>query len=373
MHLTVTDKPPGRPGLVVKGKDAASREISRCTLRFRHQSQETAYREARRPSELRFMRAVLVLVFVLTLAAIPLDLLLFRGNQRPLVLLGHGIEISVIGALLGISFAPRFRNRYMAVMSMLAVFFATIYAVWNVMLAAPDIYLAGGVLVIVAIYILLPFDFVTGAVAGIGCSLLYLAIIRYAHPVSSLPFLTLSFFIAIGNAIGGASLYHIERLRRLDFANLREIDAQRGRYRDLLVRILPQPIADRLQQGEAGLADRFDEVTVLFADLVGFTSIAARHAPEDVVAFLDRVFAAFDTLVDKYGVEKIKTIGDAYMVASGVPATRPDHAAAVADLALDMLVAVQAVKPLDGEVRLRIGISSGPVVAGVIGRQALRL
>jgi adenylate cyclase len=133
------------------------------------------------------------------------------------------------------------------------------------------------------------------------------------------------------------------------------------------VRILPQLIADRLQRGESNLADRFDEATVLFADLVGFTSTSAHHAPEQVVAFLDRVFAAFDALVEKYGVEKIKTIGDAYMVASGVPAPRTDHTAAVADLALDMLAAAQSIPPIDAQVQLRVGISSGPVVAGVIG------
>jgi adenylate cyclase len=174
--------------------------------------------------------------------------------------------------------------------------------------------------------------------------------------------------MAIGNAIGVVSLYHIERLRRLDFANLSEIDQQRIRYRDLLVRILPQSIADRLQRGEAGIADRFDETTVLFADLVGFTTIASRHAPEQVVAFLDRVFASFDMLVEKHGAEKIKTIGDAYMVASGVPTARSDHACAIADLALEMREAALRAKPLDGaEVQLRIGIASGPVVAGVIG------
>jgi adenylate cyclase len=350
-----------------KGDDTGWRGLNRYTLRFSGAPHEAAYRDARRPAELRYTRTVLVLVFLVTLIVIPLDLRLFPSDMRPLLFLGHGVEISVIGALFGISFVPYFRDRHMAVMTMLAVFFATIYAVWNVLFAAPDIYVAGGVLVIVAIYVLLPFDFVRGAAAGVGCSALYLGIIRLAHPMHSLPFLTLSFFMAIGNAIGGVSLYHTERLRRLDFANQRKIDAQRGRYRDLLARILPQSIGDRLQQGETGLADRFDEVTVLFADLVGFTSTSARHAPEQVVAFLDRIFATFDGLVEKYGVEKIKTNGDAYMVASGVPTIRPDHAAAVADLALDMLAAVEFIQPLDGEVRLRIGISSGPVVAGVIG------
>lgn len=353
--------------LAAKGDDAGWRGLNPYMLRFSSGAQEVAYREARRPAEIRYMRVVLVLVFAITLAALPLDLRLFPSNERPLMFLGHGVEVTVISALFAISFVPYFRNRHMALMAMLAVFFAAIYAAWNVEFVAPDIYVAGGVLVIVAIYVLLPFDFVSGIAAGIGCSALYLAIIGFAHPMHSLPFLTLSFFMAIGNAIGAASLYHIERLRRLDFANLREIDAQRGRYRNLLVRILPQSIADRLQRGESNLADRFDEATVLFADLVGFTSTSAHHAPEHVVAFLNRIFASFDILVEKYGVEKIKTIGDAYMVASGVPATRPDHASAVANLALDMLTAAQSIQPLDGQVQLRIGISSGPVVAGVIG------
>jgi len=358
----------GAVGPAGKSDDAGWGGLNRYTLRFSGAAQEAAYREARRPTEIRYTRAVLVLVFAITLVAVPLDLRLFPRDMRPLMFLGHGIEITVIGALFGISFVPYFRNRHMLLMATLAVFFAAIYAVWNVLFVAPDIYVAGGVLVIVAIYVLLPFDFLHGAAAGVGCSVLYLAIIALAHPMRGLPFLTLSFFMAIGNAIGAVSLYHIERLRRLDFANLREIDAQRGRYRHLLTRILPQSIADRLQRGETHLADRFDEATVLFADLVGFTSTSAHHAPEHVVAFLDRVFASFDAMVEKHGVEKIKTIGDAYMVASGVPATRADHASAVANLALDMLAAARSVQPLDGvQVQLRIGISSGPVVAGVIG------
>jgi adenylate cyclase len=344
------------------------RGLNRYTLRFSSKSREASFREARRPTEIRYARAVLVFVFILTLTVIPLDLRIFTAAQRPLLFLGHGLEISTIIALFGLSFVPYFRNRHMVLMSALGVFFGAIYAVWNVLFAAPDIYVAGGALVIVAIYVLLPFDFVHGAATGLGCSALYLAIIGIAHSMQSQPYLTLVFFTAIANAVGGVSLYHIERLRRRDFANLREIDAQRGRYRGLLVRILPQSIADRLQQGETGIADRFNESTVLFADVVGFTPAAAHHAPEDVVAFLDRVFASFDALVEKHGAEKIKTIGDAYMVASGVPSARTDHAVTVADLALDMLDAVRSIPPLDRtRVDIRIGIGSGPVVAGVIG------
>ena len=350
------------------GSDAGWRALNPFTLHFASRSHEAGYRDARRPNEIRYARAVLVLVFAITLAIVPLDLRLFASAQWPLLFLGHGLEIAVIVSLFALSFAPWFRDRHMVLMSALAVFFASIYAVWDVMFAAPDIYVAGGAVVIIAIYVLLPLDFIHGMATGLGCSALYLAIIGFGHPMRSAPYLTLFAFMAMANAVGAVSLYHVERLRRLEFANLREIDAQNDRYRSLLVRILPQSIADRLQRGETGIADRFEESTVLFADIVGFTSAAAHHAPEEVVAFLDRVFAAFDALVDKHGAEKIKTIGDAYMVASGVPAVRADHAATIADLALDMLASVRSIEPLDSAaLDLRIGISSGPVVAGIIG------
>jgi adenylate cyclase len=352
------------------GGDAGWRALNKFTLRFADRSREASFRDARRPAELRYARAVLVLVLALTLAIVPLDLRLFDPARWRLLLLGHGLEITAIVSLLALSFAPYFRKRHMALMSALAVFFAAIYAVWDVFFAAPDIYVAGGALVIVAIYVLLPLDFVHGARTGLGCSALYLGIIGLGHPMRSLPFLTLLVFMAMANAVGGVSLHHVERLRRLDFANLREIDAQRDRYRQLLVRILPQSIADRLQGGETTIADRFETSTVLFADVVGFTPASAHHTPEEVLAFLDRVFAAFDKLVDRHGAEKIKTIGDAYMVASGVPTARADHAARVADLALDMLASVRSIEPLEGAtLDVRIGISSGPVVAGIIGNR----
>ena len=137
----------------------------------------------------------------------------------------------------------------------------------------------------------------------------------------------------------------------------------------LLLNVLPAPIASRLKQSEQVIADGFPAATVLFADIVGFTGLAERLAPADVVVLLDRVFAGWDGLAARHGVEKIKTIGDAYMVAGGLPSPREDHAEAIADMALEMGAAAARCGADSGQaLEVRIGIDTGPVVAGVIGR-----
>jgi len=144
---------------------------------------------------------------------------------------------------------------------------------------------------------------------------------------------------------------------------------ERERSERLLLNVLPKPVAERLKEREETIADDHPEVTVLFADLVGFTSLAERLPASAVVSLLDRVFARWDTLAAERGVEKIKTIGDAYMVAAGIPTSRPDHAEAIADMALAMGPELDACA-VDAGVQLavRVGIDSGPVVAGVIGQ-----
>lgn len=149
----------------------------------------------------------------------------------------------------------------------------------------------------------------------------------------------------------------------------RELSEAHRQSERLLLNVLPQPIAERLKQGERALAERFEAVTVLFADLVGFTSWAATLPPEQVVARLAHIFTAFDALTERHGLEKIKTIGDAYMVVAGVPTPREDHAEAMATMALDMLQEVERLRQELGmpELAVRIGLHSGPVVAGIIG------
>ena len=147
-----------------------------------------------------------------------------------------------------------------------------------------------------------------------------------------------------------------------------DLDAERNRSESLLLNVLPGTIADRLKEGEEPIVDSYSEVSVLFADIAGFTDYASRTSPEKMLVMLNSVFTAFDELSDKHHLEKIKTIGDAYMVVSGLPVERPDHAEAIADLALDMQDVVERLRLGDyPQLSLRVGISIGPVVAGIVG------
>jgi guanylate cyclase len=142
---------------------------------------------------------------------------------------------------------------------------------------------------------------------------------------------------------------------------------ERERSERLLLNVLPAPIAERLKVASGVIAERRDDVSVLFADLVGFTPAVEALPPEQVVALLDEIFSTFDELVALYGLEKIKTIGDGYMVAGGIPTPVPNHAERIADLALALRAALAEHRG-SGGLALRVGIDTGPVVAGVIGR-----
>ena len=148
------------------------------------------------------------------------------------------------------------------------------------------------------------------------------------------------------------------------------LDAAHRRSEELLRNILPERIAERLKDGETVLADAHPAVTVLFADIVDFTRYADQTAPAEVVRVLDLIFRAFDDVADRYGLEKIKTIGDAYLLVGGLPDARPDHVEAVARAALDLVAASRSVTIDPGTpLQIRVGIDTGPVVAGVIGRR----
>lgn len=149
-----------------------------------------------------------------------------------------------------------------------------------------------------------------------------------------------------------------------------QLSAAHERADSLLLNILPRQIASRLKAGQKTIADSYDEVTVLFADIVDFTTMSSAADPVDVVTKLNDIFSDFDELAAKHGLEKIKTIGDAYMVVGGLPEPRDDHAEAVAAFAVEMVDAIGRHRSWTGDpIRLRVGINSGPIVAGVIGRR----
>ncbi len=176
---------------------------------------------------------------------------------------------------------------------------------------------------------------------------------------------------AIGVSVFG-SLVALYFRRLVDMAEVALAEANERSER-LLLSILPEPIAGRLKAEESPIADRIDNVTVLFADLVDSTRLSERLSADELVALLDRIFSHFDDLVDQFGLEKIATIGDCYLAVAGMPVPRTDHAVAAAETALAMRAALnQLRRPGDPPLGMRFGLSSGPVVAGVIGKRKFR-
>ena len=194
----------------------------------------------------------------------------------------------------------------------------------------------------------------------------YATVVLYHRPAAFLatPLVslgTLAIFILAAN-------YLIEHSARRDFLLLRLLGQEREKTERLLLNVLPEPIAERLKKEPGTIADRFEEITVLFADIVDSTPHIARMDPEDAVELLNDIFTAFDRLAATHGLEKIKTVGDSYMVVGGLPEPRKDHAEAVVAMALDMQEEIAKFTWPGGEpVVLRVGINTGPAVAGVIG------
>jgi adenylate cyclase len=202
----------------------------------------------------------------------------------------------------------------------------------------------------------------------VGVSGLFQPYVRVSNNLPSA--LIILFFVLNIGAVSGIAftlLYSFVHQKDLALSLLR---IEQEKSESLLLNILPKEIAAILKNENRTIADHFDGASILFADMVGFTPLTAQMEPREMVDLLNEVFTHFDSLVDKYDLEKIRTIGDSYMAASGVPRPRPDHAQAIARMALDMQAYIRgnaacARRNLD----FRIGINSGPVVAGVIGRK----
>jgi class 3 adenylate cyclase len=170
------------------------------------------------------------------------------------------------------------------------------------------------------------------------------------------------------NAMAETIQIHSEHLEELVATRTAELVAEKQTSERLLLNVLPLPIAERLKRGESLIVDRFESVSVLFADIVGFTALSARTSPEALVTMLNDLFSMFDELAEEHALEKIKTIGDAYMAVAGIPQPIADHAVAIAHMAMDMQACIARYAAERGlDLTIRIGIHTGSVVAGVIG------
>ena len=208
---------------------------------------------------------------------------------------------------------------------------------------------------------------------GLGCTVLYFGLEGWGPPVSvaglsvsdDITTLMTYFYTALTVGLCGTILL-LNSFTSIRLQNL--LDAERSKVEKLLLQILPVSVARELLSAGRYTPRRVAEVTVLFGDIVGFTSMSESYSPETIVAMLNDLFSTFDKLVETHGVEKIKTIGDAYMVISGAPNHREDHLEAMASLALAMLESANKQTLPDGTpIQMRIGIDTGSAVAGVVG------
>jgi len=208
---------------------------------------------------------------------------------------------------------------------------------------------------------------ISGVITGLGYNATALI-----SGLSSDNLLANDWFLVAALFSGGTITYLLERLFRSQFLITKDLELERARTEALVQNLLPQRIASRLKAGEKIIAESHGEATVLFADLVGFTALTRRLSPGHLVEVLNEIFSLMDELTDRHGVEKIKTIGDAYMVVAGAGVTRSNTASGIADFALDMVRAINeyAIKN-DFPLAFRVGISTGQVISGVIGTKKL--
>ena len=338
---------------------------------------EAAFAEDHFARSLVFIRFAIVLAIVLYAAFGFLDLFIVPDQAGSIWIIRYAIVCPVALMVLGLTFTARFKNVAQPVLAGLAGLcgLGIVAMVAIADSSASALYYAGLLLVIPWAYsvLRLRFGYATAAAAAVLIAYEIVAIGVKHTPADVL--INNNFFFLSSVVIGMAAGYTIERGMRAEFVQRREIERERRRSDTLLANVLPRAIIEQMKArgdvgGERHLAESFGDVTVLFADAAGFTEQTAKTPADAIVAALDNLFSRFDALADRYGLEKIKTIGDAYMAVAGAPEARTNHAEAAADMALAIMDEIDGARwPSGDPILVRIGIASGPVVAGVIGRR----
>lgn len=299
-----------------------------------------------------------------------------RGGTADVVL-RFGIAIPIVFLSLAMTYARWYPRVWQQVLVAVLLVNGMLWSSHRAVVpeASPEWAFAGLVLILSFNYVLSRVQFIYTAVIGAVLIAYHnLVAVAFVHD-STQDLVFVDFFLVGFAAIGMAGAYVLERFMRLLYLREHELDAERRHADQLLENTLPHAIVRRLKEGgaepeAASIADALPQVSVLFAELEEFTRRGAAIAPSDLVLVLDEMFSRFDALADRCGMEKIKTLGDAYMAVAGAPEPHPRHAQAAADMAMNIQAAMQELRWPSGEpMRVRIGIASGPAVAGVIGRR----
>ena len=348
--------------------------LAKLRLRFRDPELEAAFRADRYQLNLGNIRFAFLAGIVLWVGwgILLRPHMLALSDQRLDMVIRYGVFIPM---LLG-GFALTFTSWFSRVWEWVALAIAiTTIVVWvyyaSRVLTLPAEYGYIGVILITAFtYTLLRLRFVLVVliiVVGIAAYLPYAFTARYIVDVSRV--LATLYLVSFG-MLGGLAAYWMERYMRQLFVRERQLDQERQRSDRLLLTILPQAVVEQLKasHGER-IAQAYDEVSIVFLDAVGSTEQAASSSPEEFAGALDALFRRFDEVADRLGLEKIKTIGDAYLAVAGAPVPAPDHAGAAVAMASEILAGQGARWPSGDPVVVRGGIATGPAVAGVIGER----
>ena len=282
--------------------------------------------------------------------------------------LRYGIIFPILIACFGFTFSRLFKRFMQPSISLAILVVASSFIGFTLFTRNLDIDTPGVLILILYSYTAIKLTFLYATFVGwIIAVLSNIVTIWHIHP--SIPTLVENnFHLFLANFLGMFANYMMEYYIRKGYCHDRLLAEERDKVERLLLNILPQPIAERLKRETCTIADSFAEATIMFADIVGFTPLSTRLSATELVNFLNQIFSAFDRLVEQHDLEKIKTIGDAYMVVGGLPKHRADHAEAIAEMALDMQQEVARLsREMNEPFSIRIGINSGPVVAGVIG------
>jgi class 3 adenylate cyclase len=346
------------------------------TLRFPDPALEAAYRARNFRQNLGNIRfAFLGGTFLwVTWGLVLYPHMLALADKRIDLVMRYGVFIPILLLGFGLSFFRWFERawEWIAAVVVLASILTWVYYIAQVLTMPAEYGYVGLILITAFTYTLLRLRFVFVAVITLVGIAAYMPYAVSAVYITGVTTVLAGLFLVTFGVLGWVVAYRTERSSRVLFLRERQLGEERERSDSLLLNILPQVIIDRLKTEQNGghVAEELEEVSVLFADAVNSTGEAAKTSPEEFAETLDQLFRRFDAIADRHGLEKIKTIGDAYMAVAGAPVPVENHAQAAAEMALDVLAeAGEVCWPSGVPIVVRVGVATGPAVAGVIGQR----